>query len=163
MGGVVWVGGPPNNLVYPNSGLSWVRLRLWFGCDKKTTHINRTHIRTYHFINIDSCKVQLYCYSQLLHIKCTSVYTTVHYCTTLQCIYTFVAHTLCMNKFYCCMCNWTPVSVYMYCKLVLTNESKISIMNCIGQSQLRLLGIHHHQNRSLIAACWPPLFEGKGA
>ena len=28
-----WVGGPTNNLVYPNSGWSWVRLRLWLGCD----------------------------------------------------------------------------------------------------------------------------------
>ena len=27
------LGGPTNYLVYPNSGWSWVRLRLWLGCD----------------------------------------------------------------------------------------------------------------------------------
>ena len=29
----MWVGGPTNNLIYPNSSWSWVRLRLWLGCD----------------------------------------------------------------------------------------------------------------------------------
>ena len=38
------VGGPTNNLVYPNSSWSWVRLRLWLGCDNwKCKHKTSVH------------------------------------------------------------------------------------------------------------------------
>ena len=38
-----WVGGPTNYLVYPNSGWSWVRLRLWLGCDNYILFHTKRH------------------------------------------------------------------------------------------------------------------------
>jgi hypothetical protein len=44
--------------------------------EKITTHVNRTYSRTYWFIYIDSRTDILYYYTQLVLMKCTSVYTT---------------------------------------------------------------------------------------
>jgi hypothetical protein len=44
--------------------------------EKSTTHVNRTYSRTYWFIYIDSRTDILYYYTQLVLMKCTSVYTT---------------------------------------------------------------------------------------
>ena len=46
-GGVVTWGGPTNNLVYPNSGWSWVRLRLWLGCDNIFHLVNSKEFDAY--------------------------------------------------------------------------------------------------------------------
>ena len=147
----------------------------------------------------------LYYCTQLVQMECTSVYTTLHCCTTVHYLHTHVVHTLCLDQLYCCtfillssLCSlvlyrflyrytvllytsctdglyfcvhycttwhylnihlwcthyaWisctavrlycSPVSVRLYCQLVLTNESprKITLMNRVDQSQLRFLGI----------------------
>ena len=87
----------------------------------------------------------LYRYTVLLYTSCTDgLYFCVHCCTTwhylnihLWCThYAWISCTA--VRLYC-----SPVSVRLYCQLVLTNESptKIIFMNRVDQSQLRFLGI----------------------
>ena len=95
--------------------------------------INRTHTRTLH-IYIDACAdIQYYC-TQLVQMQCTSVYTThingTHKHTrTLH----FIFIDSCTDMLYHC--------TQLYCKYLLTNESKINFMNGVDQSQLWFLSI----------------------
>jgi hypothetical protein len=115
---------------------------LYFCVQNSYKQDAHTHTRTLHFIYyIDSCTDILL----LLYTSCTDgLYFFVNCCTTWQYInihlwcthYAWISCTA--VRLYC-----SPVSVRLYCQLVLTNESprKITLMNRVDQSQLRFLGI----------------------
>jgi hypothetical protein len=100
-----------------------------------TPHMNGTHTWTLHKIYIDSCKDILYYCTQL---DCTSVYTTSvqvdNTFTHLRCTH-FAWISCTAEHLYC-----SQVTVRLYCKLVLTNDSPTNI-TIVNQSQLRFLGI----------------------
>ena len=119
---------------------------------------------------IDSCTDTLYYCTHLVQMDCTCVYKTVHCCTTWHYLNTHLwcthyARISCTTvRLYC-----SPVSVQMYSKLVLTNESpSITFLNRVDQSQSLLLDLpipispshhhhHHHQqlNHSMLTTPFP--------
>jgi hypothetical protein len=72
--------------------------------EKSTTNVNRTYSRTYCFIYIDSCTDNLYYYTQLVLMNCTSVYTT-H-------IYTGYTHTHTDIALYIYIDSFTDILYY---------------------------------------------------
>ena len=110
-------------------------------------------------IYIDSCTDIMYYCTHNLYIYtvplCTQMYTAVQ----LDLTYT---HLWCTHAYISCMAvclHCSPVSVHLYCQLVLTNEipCKITFMNRFNQSQLRFLGIapHHKLNHSMLTTSFP--------
>ena len=109
------------------------------------THINGTRTHRYCALYIDSCTYILYYCTQLAWMDYTSMYTTVQ-CT----VYTTVQWTLLYSWKLCTHYAWisctavrlycSPVSVHLYCKLVVTNKSpsKITYMNHVNTSVLFL-------------------------
>ena len=123
-----------NQISFPDTGKAHVRPQT------PHTDVNRTHSRTYRFIYVDS-----HTDTVLLYTSCTDgLYFCVHYCTTWHYLN---MHLWCTHYDWisctavCLYCS--PVSVHLYCQLVLSNEctSKITFMNCVGQSKLIFLGI----------------------
>ena len=94
----------------------------------------------------------MYRYTVTLYTTCTDEqYFCLQNCTMLYNLtlptHTCVAHTILGSvvRVYC-----SPVSVHLYCKLVLTNESpsKITFMNRVIAKIFRHRHPHHHLNCS---------------
>ena len=128
-----------------------------------------THTWKLHFIYLYSCSDTPHYCTQLVQMDCTSVCKTVllsvQLYTALQLDTTYTHLWRCTNSAVCCYC--TPVSLHLYNKLILTNESqsRITFMNRVDQSQLRFLSVHdltHSLNCCMLSAALVPHRTGRG-
>ena len=120
-----WVGGGPTNyFVTPNFSWGWVGLWQLYFC------VHNSYKRDTHM------DIALYIFRYILMYNLTlPTHTNCTYYAWISC--TDVRLSL------------SPVSVHLYCKLVLTKESpsKITFMNRVDQSKLRFLGVPISQRK----------------